>query len=414
MFLITVPFTMEAFLSKNADDGLLCDQEDSTDLKLATLSSLFPRIDQATLLDFLISADGSVDAVKISLDCSTEFCSPRKRPAAQIGYQTSLSSFRTSDKVLLDPSSTKRRQLTRKGQTLHLYSPEDIAAHTPCSIIHSFLPAAEANALLSELLDEATTFERQTFKLFDNVVQSPHSACFYVNSPEESKNIQKEYVYNGSYLTDVRQLTSQMRNVSSKVQTAVNAEITNRIRLHYPGGKKLEYQSPNEWIPNAAFVNLYQGPQESVGYHADQLTYIGPRAVIGSLSLGVAREFRVRKIVARDDEEHATSSKDSRADAEGQVAIHLPHNSLLVMHAEMQEEFKHSIHPERVIDPHPIAGNKRINVTYRYYRESFHPKYTPKCKCGVASVLRCVQRKKENRGRYMWMCHVGNTPGKEG
>lgn len=203
-----------------------------------------------------------------------------------------------------------------------------------------------------------------------------------------------------------------MRTVSNKVQPIVNTEIAKRIKHHYPDGKKLKYQSSYEWIPNAAFVNCYEGGSQSVGYHCDQLTYLGPRAVIGSLSLGVAREFRVRKIVARDDQD--ADSKDQRADAEGQIAIHLPHNSLLVMHAEMQEEWKHSIHPAPSIDPHPIAGNKRINVTYRYYRESFHPKYTPKCRCNVATVLRCVQRKKENRGRYMWMCHAGLTPGKEG
>lgn len=102
-----------------------------------------------------------------------------------------------------------------------------------------------------------------------------------------------------------------------------------------------------------------------MGYHCDQLTYLGPRAVIGSLSLGVAREFRVRKIVARDEADPKAKSPlrpdNGRADAEGQIAIHLPHNSLLVMHAEMQEEWKHSIHPAPVIDPHPIAGNKRIN-----------------------------------------------------
>ena len=203
-----------------------------------------------------------------------------------------------------------------------------------------------------------------------------------------------------------------MRIVSQKVQPAVNEEIAKRIKNHYPNGTKLKYQSPDEWIPNAAFVNLYRGGSESVGYHCDQLTYLGPRAIIGSLSLGVAREFRVRKIVARDEEQ--ADSRDQRADAEGQIAIHLPHNSLLVMHAEMQEEWKHSIHPNKVIDPHSIAGNKRINITYRYYRESFHPKYTPRCRCNVATVLRCVQRKKENRGRYMWMCHAGLTPGKEG
>lgn len=204
-----------------------------------------------------------------------------------------------------------------------------------------------------------------------------------------------------------------MRKVSGNVQKTVNEEIAKRIRHHYPGGKKLKHQSPKQWIPNTAFANCYQGGSESVGYHSDQLTYLGPRAVIGSLSLGVAREFRVRKILARDDEEQADPN-NRRADAEGQVAIHLPHNSLLVMHAEMQEEWKHSIHPSPAIDPHPIAGNKRINITYRYYPESFHPRYTPKCRCNVATVLRCVQRKKETRGRYMWMCHTGNTPGKEG
>lgn len=219
-----------------------------------------------------------------------------------------------------------------------------------------------------------------------------------MESVEEQQKQKTEYLYNGSFLEDIRQLTPQMKSVSLKVQPVVNKEIANRIKSHYPGGKKLQYQSPEPWIPNAAFVNCYNGGAESVGYHADQLTYLGPRAVIGSLSLGVAREFRVRKIVARDDDEgeEKGSNKSQRADAEGQIAIHLPHNSLLVMHAEMQEEFKHSIHPAAAIDPHPIAGNRRINVTYRYYRESFHPRYTPRCRCGVATVLRCVMRSMYN------------------
>ena len=181
-----------------------------------------------------------------------------------------------------------------------------------------------------------------------------------------------------------------MRAVSSRVAAAVNHEITTRIKTHYPNSTKLKHQSPNPWVPNAAFVNCYAGGAESVGYHSDQLTYLGPRAVIGSISLGVAREFRVRRIVARDADDDDNSNDDDdgknkdmvtksssstdRADAEGQIAIHLPHNSLLVMHAEMQEEWKHSIAPARAIDPHPVAGNRRINITYRHYREEFHPK----------------------------------------
>ena len=181
--------------SQNIDTD---EEEESTDLKLATLSSLFPIVDQATLLDLLISSDGSVSAVCRSLSPSA--ASPLKRPAASIGHQTSLSAFRSNPEAGTPELPGKRRALTKKGQTLHLYTPEDIAAHTPCSIIHNFLPAREADDLLRELLEEAQTFERQTFKLFDNVVQSPHSACFYVDGLEERERQRSEYLYNGSYL----------------------------------------------------------------------------------------------------------------------------------------------------------------------------------------------------------------------
>lgn len=208
-----------------------------------------------------------------------------------------------------------------------------------------------------------------------------------------------------------------MKKTSPKVREAVNTEITNRIKTHYPSGLKLKYQSPDPWLPNAAFVNCYSGPAESVGYHSDQLTYLGPRAVIGSLSLGVAREFRVRHIVPQDSDSKDKTEIDTGitpGDVQGQIAIHLPHNSLLVMHAEMQEEWKHAIMPAASIDPHPIAGTKRINITYRSYKAALHPALTPRCKCDVPTVLRVVQRKKENRGRYFWMCHAGNVPGKDG
>ena len=123
--------------------------------------------------------------------------------------------------------------------------------------------------------------------------------------------------------------------------------------------------------------------------------------MIGSLSLGVAREFRVRKIVPQ-----VTAAA---ADEQGQIAIHLPHNSLLVMHAEMQEEWKHSIAAAQSIDPHPVAGNRRLNVTYRCYREHLHPKFTPRCRCDMPAVLRCVQKRAATRGRYMWMCRSSIT-----
>lgn len=399
--------------------------EEPTELKLARLISLFPDIDEAVLLDVLVSYEGCVEAASACLDARRD--SKRETLNSIPGIQTSLlSTFQSTTPNPTAASQGWSKPLTKRGKTLHLYSPDDIAKHTPCSIIHNFLPTEEANALLTELLEEAKTFQPDIFQLFDKTVQSPHTSKLYVTTDYELRQQTEQYVYNGVYQKDVRKLSSRMKAVSEKVQRAVNEHVRQRIQTHYPDGKKLRYQSPKEWLPNAAFVNCYDGPQESVGYHSDQLTYLGPRAIIGSLSLGVAREFRVRKVVARDttsedsqqqpDEESTKKPRlsDPIADAQGQISIHLPHNSLLVMHAEMQEEWKHSIPAVSTISPHPIAGNKRINITYRWYRESMHPRNIPRCRCNVPTILRCVQRKQGSRGRYMWMCYAGYSPGSKG
>ncbi|KAK5114185.1 hypothetical protein LTR62_002755 [Meristemomyces frigidus] len=407
---------MEAFISRKrrrrSSDTATAWKEDSaeepesTDYKLAILGSLLdPGYSQAILLDYLLAYDGSVEKVTEALLNVSRADSPRKRSAVS-GYQSSLSSFAKQPRDGIT-AQTAKKQMTKKGKTLHLYAPDDVEAHAPCSIIHNFLPQDVATRLLQELLGEAPTFSKETFQLFDRTVESPHTMRFYVDSLHEAEERQTQYVYNGSYIADVVQTTPEMLEVSDIVSKAVNEEIERRTRDFQPGSKKLKFQSPDKWQPNASFVNCYDGGKESVGYHSDQLTYLGPRAVIGSLSLGVAREFRVRRIIP------ATEGL-SAADTQGQIAIHLPHNSLLVMHAEMQEEWKHSVAPAQTIEPHPLAGNKRLNVTYRCYKDYLHPKYTPKCKCNVPAVLRCVQKQTVTRGRYMWMCHSGYTPGQTG
>ena len=50
----------------------------------------------------------------------------------------------------------------------------------------------------------------------------------------------------------------------------------------------------------------------------------------------------MRKIVAAEDNDDAGQKGTQRADAQGQIAIHVPHNSLLVMHSGMQE-VNHSV-----------------------------------------------------------------------
>ncbi|KAM3499822.1 hypothetical protein MY10362_006947 [Beauveria mimosiformis] len=356
--------------------------DEPTEVKLAMLSSLHPKVDQDTLLDVLLAHDGSVNEASASL----RHVRPEPTKSGVIGYQQSLKQYALPADPTLSPT---KKLKSKKGSTLHLFDAVDVSEHTPCTIIHNFLPPDVANDLLKELLAESETFERITFKLFDNVVSSPHTSSFYVDSYENIMSQKSEFYYNGAQLTDVRRITPQLSKVKPIVQETVNKEIQHRVKTRYPGGKKLKYQSPHPWVPNSAFVNCYNGAQQSVGYHSDQLTYLGPRAVIGSISLGVAREFRVRRVLPKDAE--TRTAQDS--DAEGQISIHLPHNSLLVMHAEMQEEWKHCIVPALSIDPHPIAGNRRINITYRDYRARMHPSQTPRCGCKIPCILRVVQRK---------------------
>ncbi|RAL05191.1 putative CUE domain protein [Aspergillus ibericus CBS 121593] len=365
--------------------------EDSTDLKLALLISLFPDMALDALMEILISSSGCVQTASSIIQAQARPTKKRTPLPGTPAIQTSLTTH---------IPSTTTPTLPPKGTTLHLYSPTDIATHTPCTLIHNFLPSSQATALLTELLAESPHFSRPQFQLFSRTVSSPHSSSIYVSTPEEHHQHTSEYTYGGTYRSNVRQLTPHMRAVSARVQTTVNHHISLR--------PKLPFQSPKPWTPNAAFVNCYAGPAESVGYHSDELTYLGPRPVIGSLSLGVEREFRLRKILPNDN------TNEEEGQGQGQISIHLPHNSLLIMHAEMQEEWKHAIVPAKSITMHPVAGNKRINITYRWYRESLHPKYTPRCRCGEPTILRCVQRKQETRGRYMWMCYAGFAPGKTG
>lgn len=429
------------------DDG----DDESTEVKLAMLASLLEgtgSMDQDAVLDLLLAYDGSVEAAAAAVQSGqwrpeTPSKNAWKTGSGVVGQQTSLRSLLHAGTMTGAPATTL---LSKRGRTLSLYDPADVDAHTPCTLVHNFLPPEMANDLLREMLAEAKTFgPPYRFKLFDQVVSSPHTSRLYLASSSEAAaaataaedsgdSLDAEarntdpfelttethdgYRYNGSRLPDVRAITPHMARVRPLVEEAVNRAIQQRITTHYPGGHKLRYQSPGRWQPNAAFVNCYDGGQQSVGWHSDHLTYLGPRAVIGSLSLGVAREFRVRRIVpqaAGSKNDEAKSKRASKGDdAAGQISIHLPHNSLLIMHAEMQEEWKHCVTPAASIDPHPVAGGKRINITYRDYRAQFHPQHTPRCRCGIASILRVVQRKKENHGRYFWTCHAGNIPDREG
>lgn len=165
------------------------EDDEPTEVKLAILSSVHPGFSQEALLDVLLAHNGSVAEASASLCANGSGMSlaSSRKSVSMVGAQTSLRTFASPSPSRREggPSPKKPRLLSRKGATLHLFDPADIAEHTPCSLVRNFLPSDLASELLKEMLEEAKTFEKITFKLFDNVVSSPHTSSFYVDSYDE-------------------------------------------------------------------------------------------------------------------------------------------------------------------------------------------------------------------------------------
>ncbi|KAF8475827.1 hypothetical protein BDZ91DRAFT_648608 [Kalaharituber pfeilii] len=418
----------------NDDDTL------DTDTKLAILSSLFPSVSHGDLLEVLISSSGSLETAEAVLQRGpSTYPEKRKKPISSA--QSSLTAFlpQSSSTGTVGPHLPIPKP--QKGKPLLLFSPGHVSALTPCTLITSFLPPELANQLLRELVHEAESFPEKgsketRFYLFggEKEIWSEHTSGFFVRQLDNDmdgkiKNDKRAewYTYSGQRTRQLRRFTPSMEDVTSMVEEKVNELIRARWAREHPNASALssastsagdekgkeqtlpleagrrENESPYPWSTNAAFVNCYAGGNEVVGWHADQLTYLGPMCTIASISLGVGREFGLKK----------ESDPDS-----GVIKIWLPHNSLLVMEAGTQEEWKHCIYPACAITRHPISGSKRINITYRCYRESLLPKYTPHCRCPLPGILRAVMDcKSENFGRYFWSCqgaYLGKGENREG
>ncbi|PWW77824.1 hypothetical protein C7212DRAFT_177057 [Tuber magnatum] len=339
------------------------DEQLDTDTKIAILASLHPSISTAALIDILLSTNGSIKATSQLLAAGQITPQARKPPSTT--NQSSLESFISTQGASTSISATTSApKPPPKGQTLHLYTPASIALHTPCVLHTSFLPPPLATTLLQELLLESTTFPPPgKFNLFSRTVQSPHRSVMYTTTPATTP-----YYYQGITLPPPRAFTPSMSTAAGLVEK--------HFRTLEPRGRI-----------TAALVNCYAGPQQGVGFHTDALTYIGPRAIICTLSLGVTREFRIQK--------QPPSSHSS-----GTYSIHLPHNSLLVMTAGMQESWKHSIPLVQRVDRHEVSGDTRIAITYRWYRDDYGPEVTPACGCGARMVLRPVW----GGEKYFWSC----------
>ncbi|OCH95052.1 hypothetical protein OBBRIDRAFT_721704 [Obba rivulosa] len=326
---------------------------------------------------------------------------------------------------------SKQNQTPPRAPPLTLATPSLVAQHTPCTLHYSVLPPELACRLFYDMLEESQNWSRNKWWLFDRVVESPHRTSFYVRRAElGNEDLQQaaQYWYNGKQVAPPPPFPHAMEAACEIVEKVVNAEMRKRKRfaLEWGGEAGGDSDDPDEriiWRANVAAANCYEGAKESVGFHSDQLTSIGPYPTIASLILGTSRMFRLREVVPSDEKDERKARTYN---------IPLRHNSLIIMHASTQEVFKHCVPPQNAIDmfhpPFPppsaqdslasSASNCRINITFRFFRPDFRASTTPKCRCGVPCILRPDMKnryssadgddeQKEIVAKYWWTCYAG-------
>ncbi|KAG0143017.1 hypothetical protein CROQUDRAFT_661764 [Cronartium quercuum f. sp. fusiforme G11] len=334
----------------------------------------------------------------------------------------------SSDMASAGPSKQSKNLLSLPP--LHLATPRDVSNQLPCcSLFYNVLPKELATRLYLNMISDCQgqgqdnlPWTRNRWWLNDREVESPHSTAFFVSNLQGKADDyavdyaeSAQYWYAGKALkadAKPRYFLAEMEEAKGIIEPMVNKLLRNDLDMLKMAQRvtplnpvqRFSSEWDGDWKANVAASNCYRGSKESVGWHADQLTYLGPYPTIASLSLGTGRQFRLRAVRNMNDPNAATPRTYS---------IFLPHNSLLIMHGSCQERYKHCIPTQNTLDVFkPSTTNagshiERINITFRFYRPDFRPTRTintpnelhptmlmgtPKCHCGIPTILRADQK----------------------
>jgi len=178
-------------------------------------------------------------------------------------------------------------------------------------VIHRcYFPVEEAGRYFNVLHDEVEWKQEEAF-LFGKRQPIPRLTAWFGDN-------QRTYTYSGIKMTPTP-------------WTEVLAEIRDRTAM------------VAETKFNSVLLNLYRDGQDSVGWHADNESELGPAPTIGSVSLGETRRFHFR---------HIHGSQET-------VSVELHHGDVVVMRGSTQQIWQHQVpKTQRTVGP-------RINLTFR-------------------------------------------------
>ena len=174
----------------------------------------------------------------------------------------------------------------------------------------SLLSNQEADQLF-DILKTSIIWEKHKIKLYGEIHDVPRLTAWYGDS-------NKSYEYSGIKLK-TRLWNAALLKIREKIETI----------------SKTKY--------NSVLLNLYRSGSDSVLWHSDDEPELGKNPVIGSLSLGEAREFQMKH----------------KYDRNLKQKILLKHGSFLLMKGKTQHNWLHQI-PKR-----KNLKGERINLTFR-------------------------------------------------
>jgi alkylated DNA repair dioxygenase AlkB len=192
----------------------------------------------------------------------------------------------------------------------------------------SFFPLIfneEEHRMIGEILHSEIAWKEELITLFNKPVLQPRLISFQGDDGIAYKYSRKIWT--------ASPWTKTVLEVKAKVEKLVSEILK----------EKLPDFAENELKFNSCLCNLFRNGKDSMGWHADNEPELGEMPIIASVSLGVARDFCVRR-----SGETKTFEKFT-----------LHGGSLFLMHSNFQKLFQHSVPKRNGID------NWRINLTFR-------------------------------------------------
>lgn len=290
----------------------------------------------------------------------------------------------------------------------------ELEENMPISFVPDLLPRDFADHFLRVFLDEAQRWRTGKRWLYDREIES-HRLQSGFRYDDRGFSGRWEAAGFGDDLRQLRRIVAgavqgarqELRRRVRGTATPSRHQLAQETVAIASRGQRLLSQSADwlmryardsaekglRWEPNYVVANLYVDGDDFLGAHSDPVGSIGPFAIVASLTLGAARQFRMKPVGSVFADKGRVTS----------YSIRLPHNSLLICWEGFQEFWRHEVPKDRGLHRHEIAGQQRVNFTFR--KTSFEvSRRKPKCKCGRAAHFKPVLKESRNRGRYFWSC----------